>query len=56
MYQDEIRDNLINLCEQFISLADKLLQDKKITQEQYIAITHYKIEFLKNYVKKLETN
>lgn len=51
-----IKEELLNLCEQFIKLAQKLLIENKISEEEYLELTKFKIEFLKEHGSKLGMN
>lgn len=51
-----IKEELLNLCEQFIKLAQKLLKENKITEEEYFELTKHKIEFIKEHGNKLGMN
>lgn len=51
---DKVKDDLILLCERFIELADNLLQENKITNEEYEELTKNKKEFLCNIKSMME--
>lgn len=56
MENQMIKEELLSLCKQFINLAQKLLKENKITEEEYLELTKYKVEFIKEYGNKLGMN